>query len=154
MHGPRRILVPVDFEETSRSVLETAALWAQHFSSSLVVLHVWEPPRLLAADTLYVAPGWDTVSLERIALAEAGRHMEALVREQIPAALTASTRLEVGPVASTVVRIAEAEQAELIVVGTHGRRGLSRMLLGSVAHAVISHAKVPVLTVPTGGERG
>ena len=66
----------------------------------------------------------------------------------------ATTRLEVGPVASTVVRIAELEKSELIVVGTHGRRGLARMLLGSVAHAVISHAKVPVLTVPTPGERG
>ena len=54
-------------------------------------------------------------------------------------------RLVMGDPATEIVRIAEEEQAELIVLGTHGRTGLSRILMGSVAEAVVRHAPCPVL---------
>lgn len=147
---PRRILVPVDFESGAEDLLATATRWAERFGASLVVLHVWEPPRLIAGDTFYTVPGFDAASLSQVALAEAQRHMDRLVTRWKTEGVELSVRLETGRTSSAILEVAEDVKADLILLGTHGRRGLSRVLLGSVAHQVLSRSTLPVLTLPTG----
>lgn len=148
---PGPIVVPVDFEEgAEHQVLEAAVRFAEAFQQEIIVLHVWEPPRLLAGDTLYAVPGFDSASLSELALSEAERHMAKLVEKWSTPTRRLRSRLEVGRTAVVIAEVAEDERADFIVMGTHGRRGLSRALLGSVAHGVITRAKVPVLTVPMG----
>ena len=151
--GP--IVVPVDFEEGAEDrILGEALRWAQAFDQEVLALHVWEPPRLLAGDTLYAVPGFDAASLSELALAEAERHMESLVTKWSTPGRRLRTRLEVGRTATVITEVAEEEGAAFIVMGTHGRRGLSRALLGSVAHGVITRSRVPVLTIPMRDEKG
>lgn len=147
---PRRILVPVDFESGAEEVLGTATRWAQTLGASLLVLHVWEPPRLLSGDALYTVPGFDAASLAQVALSEAERHMDRLVTRWKTPGVSMSVRLENGRTFEAILRVAEDEKADLILLGSHGRRGLSRFILGSVAHAVLSRSTLPVLTVPVG----
>jgi len=144
---PTRILVPVDLSEGSQTVVDYAVQLARTFNASVEVMHAWEPPQYVAPDLLVAAPGWNPQSLERTALEAARRELDLLTQkaEQPPKPFT--TRLEVGEPASTVLQVAEREGFDLIVMGTHGRRGLPRLLLGSVAQKVVARAHCPVLTL-------
>jgi nucleotide-binding universal stress UspA family protein len=143
---PSRILVPVDLSEGSRAIVEYALKVAQPFNASIELLHAWEPPQYVAPDLLVAAPGWNPQSLEKTALEAARKELETLVGQvQSPKPLT--WRLEVGEPGATVLRVADQGGFDLIVMGTHGRRGLPRLLLGSVAQKVIARAHCPVLTL-------
>ena len=78
------------------------------------------------------------------------RGLERLAARARRHGLRVSTRLEVGAPASAIVRAARKERAAMVVLGTHGRTGLPRLLLGSVAERVIRTARCPVVTVPRG----
>jgi nucleotide-binding universal stress UspA family protein len=146
MPTPSRILVPVDLTEGSRSIIDYAIQLARPFNASLELLHTWEPPQYVAPDLLVAAPGWSPQSLEKTALDAARKELEALVKElQSPVPIT--HRLEVGEAGAAILRVAESGGFDLIVMGTHGRRGLPRLLLGSVAQKVIARAHCPVLTL-------
>jgi nucleotide-binding universal stress UspA family protein len=146
MPTPSRILVPVDLMEGSRAIIDYAVQLARPFNASLEVMHAWEPPQYVAPDLLVAAPGWNPQSLEKTALDAARKELETLVRSlQSPVPVT--QRLEVGEPGAAVLRVAEVGGFDLIIMGTHGRRGLPRLLLGSVAQKVIARAHCPVLTL-------
>ena len=105
---------------------------------------------MLSGDTFYTVPGFDAASLAQVALAEAERHMDRLVTRWKTPGVSMKVRLENGRIFDTVLTVAEEEDADLILLGSHGRRGLSRFILGSVAHAVLSRSTRPVLTIPVG----
>ncbi len=146
MPTPSRILVPVDLMEGSQAILDYAVQLARPFNASIEVLHTWEPPQYVAPDLLVAAPGWNPQSLEKTALDAARKELETLIGQfNAPASIT--HRIEVGEPAAAILRIAETGGFDLIVMGTHGRRGLPRLLLGSVAQKVIARAHCPVLTL-------
>jgi len=141
-----RILVPVDFSPCSRAAFEYGASLASQLGASLEVLHVLGPPNVVNLD-LPGALGTPT-TFKRYERTLAAREMEKLLSDVSHAGKPAiKARIEEGDAAATIVWIAEQRGCELIVMGTHGRTGLARVLLGSVAENVVRLAPCPVLTV-------
>ncbi|RKH57026.1 universal stress protein [Corallococcus aberystwythensis] len=153
MAGPSRILVPVDLKDGSRSVVDYALQLARPFGATVDVIHAWEPPQYVAPDLLVASPGWDAGSLEGMARDTAGKELETLLRSvdgTAPVAL--SHRVVIGEAGNVVLEEAERGKYDLIVMGTHQRKGLTRMLLGSVAQKVVGRAACPVLTLHVSAE--
>lgn len=146
MPAPSRILVPVDLSEGSRGLIDYALQLAKPFNAEVEVIHAWEPPQYVAPDLLVAAPGWNSQSLEQVAVDAATKELKNLVKA-VESPRPIKHRVVVGEAASTVVRVAEEGRHDLIIMGTHGRRGLSRLLLGSVAQKIVTRAPCPVLTV-------
>lgn len=148
MAGPSRILVPVDLKDGSRSIVDYALQLARPFGATVDVIHAWEPPQYVAPDLLVASPGWDANALESTARDTAGKELEALLRAvdgSAPVAL--AHRVVIGEAGNVVLEEAERGRYDLIVMGTHQRKGLTRMLLGSVAQKVVGRAVCPVLTL-------
>ena len=141
----RDILVPVDFEPTSYHALAYARDLARTFGARLHVLYVLEDTFALPAGTegsLSAFPRF-----EREAEDDArGRLNVLLTDEDRKAGATAAVRLGAGP-ASSIVGYAAEIQADVIVMGTHGRRGPTLGTIGSVAEQVVRTASCPVLTL-------
>jgi nucleotide-binding universal stress UspA family protein len=153
MPTPTRILVPVDLFEGSRAVIDYAVQLARPFGASVHVVHTWEPPQYVAPDMLVAAPGWNSLSLEQVAVETATKELTTLVHtlESPPVPLT--HKVLVGEAASTILDLADAGKYDLIVMGTHGRRGLPRLLLGSVAQKIVARAHCPVVTLHVAPEK-
>ena len=139
----KRILVPVDGSDTSNTALTTALQLARESGGSVRLLH--------ALDELAYLPGFEfRGNVIEIARDNAAKVLAGGVELAKAAGIPADTRLIEAPGrrdGEVVADEASAFQADLIVVGTHGRRGLSRVLLGSGAEQVNRMAPVPVLTV-------
>lgn len=146
----RRILVPVDGTPTSTKGLKAAIKLAKESGARLMLLHVVEEYAAFAAPEVGVNIGaiLDAMraggkrTLARIAKGA----QRAGVRPQ-----TALVENFGGRVADAVIAEAKRWKADLIVMGTHGRRGVQRALLGSDAELVVRHSPVPVLMVPAAG---
>jgi nucleotide-binding universal stress UspA family protein len=146
MPAPSRILVPVDLSEGSRGLIDYALQLSKPFNAELEIIHAWEPPQYVAPDLLVAAPGWNSQSLEQVAVDAATKELNELVKA-VESPRPIKHRVVVGEAASTALRIAEEGKHDLIIMGTHGRRGLPRLLLGSVAQKIVARAHCPVLTV-------
>lgn len=134
----RKILYPTDFSTAGQTALEMATALARDRGATLVIMHVEEPPMAYGGGELYYG------------LAEPGREeIKQMLGDVVPTDPTVAYehRLVIGSSASSIVEMAEREGAELIVMATHGRTGLFRVLMGSVAEEVVRKAKCPVLTV-------
>ncbi len=136
----RTVLHPTDFSESSEAAFQFACALARDHGARVVVLHVGPPPVTGSEAVDYRRPGGEADDLL------------ARLREIRPADrdVPVDYRLEVGDPADTVLRVAAEERADLIVIGTHGRSGLRRAVLGSVAEAVCRKAACPVATVRAG----
>lgn len=139
--GVHRILVPVDFSDCSLEALEYAALLAQRSGSSLSLLHVLEPVSYGLDFTLSHEQQRKEMR-ERLTQRLAG-FVEALAGAKI----TADSHVRGGLPADSILDSARTLSADVIVMGTHGRRGVSRALSGSVTEAVLRQSRCPVLTV-------
>jgi universal stress protein A len=141
------ILCPVDFSEPGDQALAAAQSLALHFDARLVVAHVIEPMQVVPAPQVGTTPAFD-VTHYLGAMREHGEHMLVeRVTALRAAGVDADWRLGEGSVADQVIEIAAAEEADLIVIATHGRTGFKRFFLGSVADRVVHHATCPVLTI-------
>jgi nucleotide-binding universal stress UspA family protein len=135
----KRILFPFDFSEVSRTSLPLAKSLARDTGAALVVVYVHERPvELMAEGGIPISSlDADTDSWKR----------------ELTKALPADPNIPcehhvlVGSPATEIVKFAKETQADLIVMSTHGRRGLSHLLMGSVAEAVVRRAHCPVLTM-------
>lgn len=144
----KRILVAVDGSNTSDLALQEAVTLAAEHQSQLRIVHVVDTSALYSGDSEFV----DIVQLEK-ALTESGQqilHIAAAAGAN--AGVQAETRLvqidRFGQrVADMVVGEAKAWPADLVVVGTHGRRGLSHLFMGSVAEGIVRISPVPVLLI-------
>jgi len=141
----RRIVHPSDFSPASRPAFRKAVELAKSQGAQLFVLHVLS--MLPVIPDTYVAPSvWE--DLEQGQRATAQRQLQGLVAKAKAAGVRAAGALvDVGVTHEQIVRFARAKRADLIVMGTHGRSGLARALLGSVASRVLAAARCPVLTV-------
>jgi universal stress protein A len=142
-----RVLVPIDFSPSSRAALEYGTFLAGKLGAELIVLHVWEPPGYVGPDTLALLPvaagqpGWDQTR------AEVMREVELFLGKASVRPTDLRVRVEAGEPSDAILLAAKDGGADLIVMGTHGRTGLSRLLIGSVAEAVLRRAACPVLTI-------
>lgn len=142
----RRILCPVDFSEFSQAVLAHAAAFAQLFGSEVTVLHVFATAVPPAGSATY--PAWLLqVPEARTSIAD---ELSLLLAPLSSTGVRLRTRVAEGDTAAEIVRHAAEHGADLVVMGTHGRRGFDRLTLGSVAEKVLRKAPCPVLTVPLG----
>jgi universal stress protein A len=143
-----RILVPVDFSEASRAALDYAATLARTFGATLDVLHVWEAPSFAPRASGLVSSGAGEPSLQDLIRRNADEALDGFSEEaRKRGILVRSSRTEMGVPWHTIVNEARAGNYDLVVLGTHGRTGLPRVLLGSVAENVVRHAHCPVLSV-------
>lgn len=144
----RRILVPVDFSEASRAALDYAATLARTFGATLDVLHVWEAPSFAPRASGMISLGAGEPSLHELVQRNAHEALNGFVEEAVERdASIQSARTEMGVPWHTIVNAADRGNYDLVVLGTHGRTGLPRVLLGSVAENVVRHAHCPVMTV-------
>ena len=136
------ILCPVDFSDHAKRALLHAARVAARSRGSLTVLFVDDP-------LLFAAAARSDERAERARLrSELRSYVERSLRdiEPLPAPLT--LEIAVGRPAREIQRVARANRANLIVMGSHGLSGLSKLLMGSTTEEVLRQAKVPVLAIP------
>lgn len=141
-----RLLHATDFSAASRPALRLAHELARAFKSELVLCHAYQRPTPLMAGDVPVPPRVldDVWAADR---KEALRRLGALVRAARGAGVRASPLLVEGPPAAAIVRAASRKRVGLLILGIHGRTGVPRMLLGSVAERVVRTARCPVVTV-------
>jgi nucleotide-binding universal stress UspA family protein len=140
---PRTILVATDFSEHAEAALEYAAQLAARLDATVHVVHAIGIPAMGISE-MGVAYASATIESATKTAQDAIAAQVAKYRDRVS---LAPTRLEVGDARDVIDRVAEQIGADLVVMGTHGRRGIRRMLLGSVAEAVVRSAPCPVLTI-------
>jgi nucleotide-binding universal stress UspA family protein len=132
----RTILHPTDFSACSDFALRLAASLARDYDARLVLLHVIEPLVVADIDVL-VPPPW--IGLEALQ-----KRLQNLRPRDVK---KVQHRIVEGYPATEIANVAKETKSDLIVLGTHGRTGLKRVLMGSVAEQVLRKASCPVLTV-------
>lgn len=138
MMNAHKILYPTDFSTLGQTALEMATSLARDRGAKLLIAHVEEPPVAYGGGELYY--GIDEPNRD---------DLKRMLKEVLPLdpAVGYEHRLLTGAPAHAIIHLAEKEGVELIVMATHGRTGLLRLLMGSVAEEVVRNAKCPVLTV-------
>jgi nucleotide-binding universal stress UspA family protein len=140
----KKILVATDFNELAAAALRFASTLARRARAEIVVLY---------ADTFEPPPEFTSAQIESVAQSiersrrRAKEELERHAARNIPPGIRWSTIVADGTPASAILRFAGQQQVDLIAMGTHGRGGLQRLIVGSVADHVIRHAHIPVLTV-------
>ena len=143
--GAKTLLVPTDFSECAKKAAEEALMLAESFSGRVIFLHVVDLYPLYAssyADEMEVF-----VPLAPPSPEELESEWQAFLSGLSLAKVDWEKHTEEGQAAIAVVRQADQKQADMIVMGTHGRTGLEYMLMGSVAEKVVRTASCPVLTI-------
>jgi nucleotide-binding universal stress UspA family protein len=139
-----KMLHPTDFSECAEKARAHATELARALGAEVILFHVSVETPLYAEGLMGMKEVREIYDAQR---KWAGETLEARAAEMRNAGVTARWEMAVGAPWEEIVRAAEKEGVDLIVMGTHGRRGLDRLLLGSVANKVIRTANCPVLTV-------
>lgn len=140
----KSILVPTDFGEPAEQATALAVTFAEKFDAKLTLLHVYELPPVYGYGE---ALAWPMEDFAR----EAQKSLDAALSKLKELHPRADAVLETGDASERILAVAKSRNVDLIVMGTHGRRGLAHVLLGSVAEKVVRRSPVPVLTA---GPRG
>lgn len=135
------IIVPIDFLRHTDQITEYAVYMAEKFGASLKFVHVIEPPQSVA-DQEY--PSLRSYTAEVVTSAE--EKMKQLVEQCRNNFSGCEGTILKGDIVDTLIKYAQDKEGDLIILGTHGRKGLSKMWLGSVAERVIKSAPCPTLT--------
>lgn len=130
----RQLLVPVDGSARSESMIPMAVEWAKTYGSKLTLLRVIEPPEHEVPASL--ARRWEE---------QAGEELARAAERVKNAGVDGVAYLRTGPAAAEILKFAQENPIDLVCMATHGRGGISRWILGSVAERVLRHADVPIL---------
>lgn len=144
----RRILVPTDFAESSLQALEYAADFAKTTRAKISIVFVLEPIQFASPGDLY-APSANLGMLLEEQHQAAQDALGKLQRDLKKRRIIAATILKEGLAYDEIITAAKETRADLIIMATHGRTGVSHLFLGSVAEKIIRHSPCPVLTVRT-----
>ncbi len=143
---PKTILVPTDFGEVSDAAIDLAIDYARAFGGEVVLLHAYDMPIIGFPDGALVA----TADIATRILESAQMGLERQITSRDNRGVTVRGILKQGETYEMINEAAEELGAGLIVMGTHGRRGIARALIGSVTEKIVRTAKVPVMTVHVG----
>jgi nucleotide-binding universal stress UspA family protein len=139
----KHILVPVDFSKGSDRAVAQAETLAAALGAKLELFHAYQLPVFALPDSSVTVSPTYIADLTDRAQQELNRHRDSLAARGV----IATAKLLEGNAAEAIVERAQAIGASMIVLGTHGRSGFRRFLLGSTAERVVRMATVPVLTV-------
>ena len=142
----RSILLPTDFSECAQHALSYATFFAREAGATLICVHVIEP--------MVPAVGYSGVA-EPLPITDISEQLEDSAAHELPkiaeredcAGLEVEEVITHGDAATEIVRVAKERGVDLIVISSHGRTGLGRILFGSTAESVVRHASCPVLVV-------
>ncbi|WP_026952325.1 universal stress protein [Algoriphagus mannitolivorans] len=134
-----KVLVPIDFSENSLKALEFAIFYAEKRNGRIILVHVIE--------IVYDFASQASIAMESMH-EEAGESMKQLIKKHQSEGVEIEYRVEEGTASISIARIAEEEEASLIIMGTQGEAGINKVLFGSTAVNVIREANCPVLVVP------
>ena len=141
----RRIVLATDFSRAARPAMERAFALARGAGAELVVVHVLPPVSPLPGNAAVLPRLYDEIEA---AIRKTGeKSMETLLSQARRKHIRVSGRLLGGLPVDAINRAAKRAKADLVVTGTHGRQGIRRILLGSVAAGIVAGAPCPVLTV-------
>lgn len=147
----KKILCPVDFDENSARALREAARLALHGGCTLCLLHVVQISPLAAQEAALGSAAGQFHDAIQVKLAR--KQVDEML-ETLPVEAKHEITIEIGEAGTAIVAAAKRLGADLVVMATHGRKGLAHLVLGSVAERVVRESTVPVLTVrPTGTEK-
>lgn len=138
----KRLLVPLDGSELSERALVMAGDLAESLNATMILARVVPPP---VAGRSYAPHLLE--QLQEAHTKEAQQYVDAIARRARNDRLTVETRVPAGDVATTLIRLAQQEDCDLIVMGSHGMGGLGWHVFGSVAQKVLHGSTVPVLVV-------
>ncbi len=139
-----KILCPVDFSSQTDLVLGYAAELARNSGAAITLVYV---------QPLHYAYGYGVYDMALNMMEETKAEAEKMLAEkkqllqQELEGVSVDTKIEMGDASDIILEVAEAVKPDVIVMGSHGRKGISRLLMGSVAEVVFRHAKCPVLLV-------
>ena len=136
------ILVPVDFSDASRKAMHYGCFLALKFKAKLTAVHI--VPSFGAFN--YAFPG-DTYAFEQKVFAEAGKQLPKEIPPEYRDRLKTETLVRAGDVRDELLGMIKSQNADLVVMGTHGRRAVERFILGSTTESLLRHVPVPILTV-------
>jgi nucleotide-binding universal stress UspA family protein len=141
-HPPKNILVPIDFSEQSEKAASAACALAKKTGATVHLLHAYQIPVESVGLALTVSQQYVEQFVE-----DSRAQLQELAAKLCPNAVMGPFLVESGDPREVIADEAKKLQAELIVMGTHGRRGISRALIGSVAEGVARTAHCSVLIV-------
>jgi universal stress protein A len=142
----KHILVPTDFSERSRAAVAYGIAFVEKFGGSLHMLHVVDDPVGVGDDPVAL-PLPERKAVEQEIEAQAWKELRDMLSTEEHARVRAVLALEWGVPAVEILRYAKTHAIDMIAMATHGRSGLQRVLIGSVAENVVREAPCPVLTV-------
>ena len=138
------ILVAVDFSKFTAAALDYATFLAEAFGATLTLVTVMEP-RIYPEDVIM---GLSVDEIDRLWIESEEKNLHALC-QTIKWGIPSTTVVEKGTPWSQIIASAKSWNADLVVLGTHGRTGLKHAVMGSTAERVVRHATCPVLVVPS-----
>jgi len=145
----RKLMATTDFSEPARKGILVANELAVHFGADLFLVHVIPPSH-------FVPPagtgGFDISKLTEEIQAAAKQSLDRIIQEDISDKVNVRGLMLMGPPADEIVKRASEEEADAIVISTHGLTGWRRFVFGSVAEKVVRLAECPVITIPAGEE--
>ena len=141
----KSVLYATDFSRPSLAALPHAIAAARERHAELVVLHVLPPP--IGPDAMGYVPSRMYDEMKAAVVKDTQRRLALLVGRVVRAKLRARALLVEGLPQEEIPRVARRVRAKLVVVGTHGRTGIARLLMGSVAAQVIGTSPCPVMTI-------
>lgn len=139
----KKILFPVDFTSASAKIVPYVKEMTEKFGGSVDLVHVVRGSEEFAGFEMGAA--WYT-TLEKDLLAGAEKAMERFVEDNFEGQ-EVSTRVVVGNVVDEIIDYSQKNGVDMIIIGTHGRKGLEKMMFGSVAEGVVKRSACPVLTI-------
>jgi len=138
------ILVPVDFSDNSKKILRDAERFASKFGAKLSLIFVVQSFDDYSG---FFVPHMPIAQFQDDLLASARTKMDNFVEDNLSTETECATEVRVGDVAEEIIGFAETNNTDMIIMGTHGYRGVERILFGSVAEQVVKTAPCPVLTI-------
>jgi nucleotide-binding universal stress UspA family protein len=139
-----RILVPIDFSEYSKKAFRYAVEFARTFSAEIVLVYVVEPV-IYPADFSFGQVALPSVEVEL--QARGAQQLNLLIEKEVPDDVRARAAVRSGKPFVEIIHAAKDEQADLIIIATHGHSGIEHVLFGSTAEKVVRKAPCPVLSI-------
>jgi len=140
----KKILVPIDFSDYSKSSLKYAVNYAKHFNASLILVYVVEPviypPDFSMGQIAIPTPG---LEMDK----RASEELSKLAEKEIPPGVSVKKIIKTGKPFVEIIETAAEEDVDLIIIATHGHSGVEHILFGSTAEKVVRKAPCPVLTL-------
>jgi nucleotide-binding universal stress UspA family protein len=139
------IVVPLDLTESSQTIADWAIEWGERARARLVLLHVLPPVHVYAGPVFIDPAGFDEQYFQARQCAE--ERLRPIADQARECGVEATVHVRVGSAAEEILVLARDFGADLIVIGTHGRKGLAHVVLGSTAEKVVRLAPCPVFVV-------